>query len=114
MPIAARLFSMKYPARRCRTFKVLIAFSFCSEECSPAIGPVPSGTCVAAQVHRIAQAGLLHGFRDRIALSLLVLSGFHWRQHQVCRARTAEGFGERSRIAKFGRERFRAFAYKAL
>src|ERR1700730_1168492 len=45
MSIAARLFSMKYAARRCRTFKPLIAFSFCSEECSPAIGPVPSGTC---------------------------------------------------------------------
>ena len=36
MPIAARLFSMKYAARSCRTFKPLIAFSFCSEECSPA------------------------------------------------------------------------------
>jgi len=35
MPIAFRLFPMKYVARRCKTFKPLIAFSFCSEECSP-------------------------------------------------------------------------------
>ena len=35
---------------------------------------------VAAQVHRVAQAGLLHGFRDRIALALLVLPRAYRRQ----------------------------------
>ena len=69
---------------------------------------------VAAQVHRVAQAGLLHGFGDRIALSLLVFAGRDRGQHQVCRARIAEGFGERSRITHVGRERFAAFAHKAL
>src|SRR5260221_117906 len=69
---------------------------------------------IAAQVHRVAQAGLLHGLRDPIAISLLVFTGFRRRQHQVCRARTAEGFGERSRIADVGRERFRALAHKGL
>src|SRR6266481_5613210 len=116
MLIAARLFSMKYAARRCRTFKPLIAFSFCSEECSPAIWPGPFGNlrAAAAQVHGVAQAGLRHGFRYRIALPLLVLPGFRRRRHQVRRARTAEGFGERSRIAHVGRERFRALAYKTV
>ncbi len=69
---------------------------------------------VAAQVHRVAQAGLLHGFRDRITLSLLVLAGADRWQHQVCRARSAEGVGERGRITHIGRERFGAFAHKAL
>ena len=69
---------------------------------------------VAAQVHRIAKAGFLHSFRNRVALSLLVLPGFRRGQQQVCRARTAEGFGERSRIAQIGCERFRAFVHKAL
>src|ERR1700722_15121958 len=69
---------------------------------------------VAAQVHRVAQAGLLHGFCDPIAVSLLILPGGYGRHYQVGRERTAEGFGERSRIADAGRERFRAFAYKEL
>ena len=38
---------------------------------------------VAAQVHRVAQAGLFHGFRDRIAIPLLLLRGFRRRQHQI-------------------------------
>src|ERR1700688_3904268 len=53
-------------------------------------------------------------FRDRIALPLLALPGFRRRRHQVCRARTAEGFGERSRIAHVGRERFRALAHETV
>src|SRR5580700_10200542 len=53
-------------------------------------------------------------FRDRIALPLLVLPGFRRRRHQVCRARTAEGFGERSRIAHVARECLCAFTHKAL
>ena len=69
---------------------------------------------VAAQMHRVAQAGFLHSLRNRVALSLLVLPGFRRWQQQVCRARTAEGFGERSRIAHISRERFRAFVHKAL
>jgi hypothetical protein len=69
---------------------------------------------VAAQVHRVAQPGLLRRFRNRIALSLLVFPGGDGRQHQVCRARSTEGLGERSRIAQVGRESFRAFAHKAL
>jgi len=69
---------------------------------------------VAAQVHCVAQAGLLHGFRDRVALSLLVFPGDNRRQHQVCRARASEGFGERNRIAHVARERLCAFTHKAL
>src|SRR5258707_2255470 len=69
---------------------------------------------VAAQMHRVAQAGFLHGLSDPIAISLLVLPGFRRWQQQVCRARTAESFGERSRIAQISRERFSAFVHKAL
>src|SRR5271163_2610808 len=69
---------------------------------------------VAAQVHRVAQAGLLRGFRDRIALSLLVLPGGNRWQHQVRRVRTAEGFGERNRVAHVAREGLRAFTHEAL
>src|SRR5580704_11277028 len=39
-------------------------------------------SAVAAQVHRVAQAGLFDGFRDRVALSLLVFPGGNRRQHQ--------------------------------
>src|SRR5271169_164282 len=69
---------------------------------------------VAAQVHRVAQAGLLRGFRDRIALSLMVFPGGNRRQQQVRRARASEGFGERSRIAYVARERLRALTHEAL
>ncbi len=69
---------------------------------------------VAAQVHRVAKAGFLHGFRDRIALLLLILPGLRGRLHQVRRACTVEGLGERGRIADVGRERFGAFAHKVL
>src|ERR1700722_20961606 len=47
---------------------------------------------VAAQVHRIGQSRLLHRFRDRIALALLVFPGGNRRQQQVGRERSAEGF----------------------
>jgi hypothetical protein len=115
MPIAARLFSMKYAARSCRTLKPLIAFSFLLRRMQPRDWPgaLRNLRAVAAQMHRVGQAGLLHGLRDP-AISLLLLSGFRRRQHQICRARIAEGFGERSRVAHGGRERFRALAHKAL
>src|ERR1700724_3106673 len=104
MPIAARLFSMKYAARRCRTFKPSIAFSFMFRRMQPRDWPgaFRNLRAVAAQMHRVAQAGLLHGPRDPIAISLLLLPGFRRRQHQTWRARTAEGFGERCRVAHGG------------
>jgi len=107
---------MKYAARRCRTFKLLIAFRFLLRRMQTRDWPGASRDmrAVAAQVHRVAQAGVLHGFRDRIALSLLLLPGIQRRQHQVCRAGTAEGFAERSRITDVGRKRFPAFAHKEL
>src|ERR1700730_4702835 len=70
-------------------------------------------SAVAAQLHRITQAGLRYGLRDRIALSLLVFPGGNRRQQQVCCTRAAEGFGERSRVAHVARERFRDLTYKA-
>ena len=116
MPIAARLILHEIRGAQVQNVQTADRVQFLLRRMQPRDWPgaFRNLRAVAAQVHRVAQAGLLHGFRDRIALSLLVLPGFHWRQHQVCRARTAEGFGERSRIAKFGRERFRAFAHKAL
>src|SRR5438874_8671434 len=70
-------------------------------------------SAVAAQMHRVTQAGLRHGLRYRIALSLLVFPGGNRRQHQVCSPRASEGFGERNRIAHIARERLRAFTHKA-
>src|SRR5271170_7251516 len=69
---------------------------------------------VTAQMHRVAQAVLPHSFRNRIALSLLDLTGFHRWQQEVCGSRTAESFGDRSRVAQISRERFRTFVHKAL
>src|SRR5260370_39228519 len=116
MPIAARLFSMKYAARRCRTFKPPNRVQFLFRRMQPRDSPGAFWNlrAVAAQMHRVAQAGLLQGLRDPIAISLLLLPGFRRRQHRICRARTAEGFGERCRVAHGGRERFRALAHKAL
>jgi hypothetical protein len=71
-------------------------------------------SAVAAQVQRVTEAGLRHGLRDRIALSLLVFPGGNRRQQQVCSAGAAEGFGERSCIAQVARERLSAFTDKAL
>src|ERR1700746_472527 len=71
-------------------------------------------SAVAAQVHRVTQAGLRYGLRDRIALSLLLFPGGNRRQQQVCCTRAAEGFGERSRVAHVARERFRALTHEAL
>jgi hypothetical protein len=71
-------------------------------------------SAVAAQVHRVTQARLPSGLRDRIALSFLVFPRGNRRQHQVCCTRAAEDFGERSRVAHVARERFRALAHKAL
>src|SRR5271163_1874292 len=68
----------------------------------------------AAQVHRVAQPGILRRLRDRVALSLLLLTRSYRRQHQVRSACTVEGLGKRSRIGQMGRERFRAVAYEAL
>src|SRR5271168_2485835 len=69
---------------------------------------------VAAQMPRVAQAGLLHSFRNRIALARLAFPGFHRWQQEVCGSRTAESFGDRSRVAQISRERFRTFVHKAL
>src|SRR5579863_4143016 len=71
-------------------------------------------SAVAAQVHRVTKAGLRHGLRDRIALSLLVFPGGDRRQQQVCCIRATEGSGEISRVADVARERFRALAHKTL
>src|SRR6202451_1805599 len=69
---------------------------------------------VAAQMHRVAQAVLLYGLRNPIAIPLLLLVGFRRRQHQICGARSAESFGERSGIAHISCERFSALVHKAL
>lgn len=69
---------------------------------------------VAAQMHRVANAGFLHRSCDRSALLLLVLPGFRRRQHQVCRVGTAESFAKRCRIAQIGRKCFRAFVHKSV
>src|SRR6202451_4201221 len=60
---------------------------------------------VATQMDRVSQAGFFHGLSDPVAISLLLLPGFRRRQHQICGARTAESFGERSRVAQISRER---------
>src|SRR6202451_1122783 len=65
-------------------------------------------------MHRVAKARIFHGRGDRIAISLLLFRGFRRWQQQVCRTRTAEGFGERSGIAHISRERLRTFVHKAL
>src|SRR5580700_8427398 len=69
---------------------------------------------VAAQMHRVAKARILHGLGDPIAISLLLFRRFRRWQQQVCRTRTAEGFGKRSGIAHISRERLSAFVHKAL
>src|SRR5580658_1567103 len=71
-------------------------------------------SAVAAQVHRVTQAGFRYRLRDRIALSLLVFPGGNRRQHQVSCARAAEGLGESSSVRHVAREPLRTFTHKAL
>src|SRR3984957_12516373 len=67
-----------------------------------------------AQVHSEAQARLPRGFRDRIALPLLVLACRDWRQHQIGRLRASESLGERGRIGDVRGERNCSLTNKAL
>jgi hypothetical protein len=79
---------------------------------------------IAAMEKPLATRTLIAVTADASRIALIVVTdssfatgatpGFGRWQQQVCRARTAEGFSERSRIAQISRECFCAFVDKAL
>jgi len=69
IPACDRVFSMKYPARRCRTFRPLNLAQFRSISCSPAMGPVLSG--LSAPMLLSVTACFTAAFSSALAIAVL-------------------------------------------